>query len=187
MKQVTALGNTADDKRGERRERLRDFQSQLLERMKAAKNSDVVSSNQLGLMIGPTHYLLNLRDAGEIVSVGQISQVPLTREWYLGLLNLRGNLIGVIDMQSFQGQSKVELNSDCRIVALSPSLAFNAGLLVSKVLGLRNVADMTIQQNSSENQPAWFRQSYVDNSGQIWYELNLGRLIQDADFLHIGS
>lgn len=187
MTEQTALENKSEDKRGDRRERLRDFQSQLLERMQIARTSDVISSNQLGVMIGQTRYLLNLRDAGEIVSVGQISRIPLTRDWYLGLLNLRGNLIGVIDIQNFQGQQKVEITPDCRVVAFSSGLAFNAGLLVSKVLGLRNVAEMSIQQNSSENQSAWLRQSYVDNNNHIWYELSLAGLIQDGDFLHIGS
>jgi len=186
MTEVTALENKGEDKRGDRRERLRDFQSQLLERMQIARTSDVISSNQLGVMIGQTRYLLNLRDAGEIVPVGQISRIPLTRDWYLGLLNLRGNLIGVIDIQNFQGQAKVDMNPDCRVVAFASALSFNAGLLVSKVLGLRNVAEMSIQENSSENQSAWLRQSYVDNNNQIWYELSLAALIQDSDFLHIG-
>jgi twitching motility protein PilI len=141
-------------------------------------------------MIGQTRYLLNLRDAGEIVSVGHISPIPLTRDWYLGLLNLRGNLIGVIDIQNFQGQQKIEMGPDCRVVAFSSSLGFNAGLLVSKVLGLRNVAEMSIQQDASdsqtENQSAWLRQSYVDNNNHIWYELSLAGLIQNGDFLHIG-
>jgi len=190
MTEETALEKKSEDKRGDRRERLRDFQSQLLERMQIARTSDVISSNQLGVMIGQTRYLLNLRDAGEIVSVGHISPIPLTRDWYLGLLNLRGNLIGVIDIQNFQGQQKIEMGPDCRVVAFSSSLGFNAGLLVSKVLGLRNVAEMSIQQDASdsqtENQSAWLRQSYVDNNNHIWYELSLAGLIQNGDFLHIG-
>lgn len=186
MNQVTEREIPAVDKRGERRERLRDFQSQLLERMQAARTSDVVSSNQLGVMIGDTRYLLNLRDAGEIVSVGQISEVPLTRAWYLGLLNLRGNLIGVIDIQHFQGRPKVNLDSDCRIIAFSSGLAFNAGLLVSKVLGLRNVAEMSVEQHATDSQHAWQKQTYVDSSDQVWLELSLANLIQDSDFLHIG-
>jgi len=130
--------------------------------------------------------LLNLRDAGEIVAVGQITQVPLARDWYLGLLNLRGNLIGVIDIQRFRQQARIELNSDCRVIAFSTGLAFNAGLLVSKVLGLRNVDEMSIQQESYENQPAWLQQSYVDSGNQVWFELSLANLIHDSDFLHIG-
>ncbi|PRC95069.1 chemotaxis protein CheW [Solimicrobium silvestre] len=188
MNQVNTakLDKPIEDKRGERRERLREFQSQLLERMQAARASDVISSNQLGVMIGQTRYLLNLREAGEIVSIGQISHVPLTRDWYLGLLNIRGNLIGVVDIQRFQGQPGAEINPDCRVIAFSAGLAFNAGLLVTKVLGLRNVAEMTVQQNPADGDSAWLQQSYLDSNNQTWFELSLTNLIQDGDFLHIG-
>jgi len=194
MNQVNELENKvenkSEDKRGDRRERLRDFQSQLLERMQIARTSEAVSSNQLGVMIDQTRYLLNLKDAGEIGAVGQITQVPLTHDWYLGLINLRGNLIGVVDIQRFRGQAKVEINSDSRIVAFSTALGFNAGLLVSKVLGLRNVAEMTVQEDPAENQTetkaAWITERYVDSSNQVWHELSLANLIQDGDFLHIG-
>ena len=185
MNQVTTLDKRSEDKRADRRERLREFQSQLLVRMQAARSSEATSSNQLGVMIGQTRYLLNLREAGEIVSVGQITAVPLTRDWYLGLLNIRGNLIGVIDIQRFQGQPLMEVNSDCRVVAFSTGLTFNAGLLVTKVLGLRNVAEMTAIQTVDDTN-GWMQQSYVDNNAQSWFELNLSNLIQDSSFLHIG-
>ena len=191
MNQVTSLESPKEDKRGERRERLRDFQSKLLERMQIARSSDAISTNQLGVMIGKTRYLLNLREAGEIVAVGQITPVPLTRDWYLGLLNLRGNLIGVVDIQRFQGQENVTLTPDCRLVAFSSGLSFNAGLLVSKVLGLRNVGEMSIRENSSEDsttdQPLWVKQSYEDSSNQVWFELSFANLIHDNNFLHIGQ
>ena len=187
MSQVTALDKPSEDKRGERRERLRDFQSQLLERMQGAKTGAAITSNYLGVTIGQDRYLLNLREAGEILSVGQISHVPLTRDWYLGLVNVRGNLIGVVDIQRFRGQPGIEMNGDCRVIAFSTALGFNAGLLVSRVLGLRNIADMTVQQDSPDNSSAWLHQRYLDNNNQIWHELSLATLIQDGDFLHIGS
>lgn len=188
MNQVNTakLNQPAEDKRGVRRERLREFQSQLLERMQAARSSEAISSNQLGVMIGQTRYLINLREAGEIVSMGQISKVPLTRDWYLGLLNIRGNLIGIVDIQRFQGQPGIEINQDCRIIAFSTGLAFNAGLLVTKVLGLRNVDEMSVQQIPTENNTAWLQQSYLDTNNQVWHEINLTTLIQDGVFLHIG-
>ncbi len=190
MNQVTSLDSPKEDKRGDRRERLRDFQSQLLERMQIARSSDAVSTNQLGVMVGKTRYLLNLREAGEIVAVGQISPVPLTRDWYLGLLNLRGNLIGIVDIQRFQGQDKVEVDVESRIIAFSSGLSFNAGLLVSKVLGLRNVGEMSAIENphdhSPSDQPFWLKKSYEDSNNQVWFELSFANLIQDSNFLHIG-
>ncbi len=184
--ETATLKEAEHDKRGLRRERLREFQSQLLGKMEDAKANNVVSTNQLGIMIGHTRYLLNLREAGEIISVGQITPVPLTREWYLGVLNIRGSLIGVIDLQRFQDQPAIENNSDCRIIAFSSRLLFNAGLLVTKVLGLRNVAEMNVQEKEVPGKEAWLRQKFLDANQEAWQELSLSHLIKNGDFLHIG-
>lgn len=180
------LKNLGEDKRSKRRAQLREFQSQLLKRVELARISDVASSNQLGVMIGQTRYLLNLREAGEIVSVGKIYQIPLTQKWYLGLLNIRGNLIGVVDIDAFQDQLGVEMTSDCRVITFSDSLAFNAGLVVTKVLGLRNVAEMKVQPQFANNNSSWIQRRYLDTNNQVWHELSLTNLINDSHFLHIG-
>ncbi|MGZ5780707.1 MAG: chemotaxis protein CheW, partial [Burkholderiaceae bacterium] len=76
---------------GARRTRLREFQANLVERMQAARSGADTRASQLGVMIGQTRWLLNLQEAGEIVSVGTITKVPLTQDWFLGLTNVRGN------------------------------------------------------------------------------------------------
>lgn len=171
-----------------RRTRLREFQTQLVERMQAARSGVDTRVNQLGVMIGQNRWLLNLQEAGEIVSVGAITQVPLTQDWFLGLANIRGNLISVIDFARFQGHAPTQLDKDCRIVAFAPGLSFNSGLLVSRVMGLRNIAEMELQVGNSSAADAtpWATQRYVDNGSQAWTELNLSLVIQDPQFLHVG-
>src|SRR3954447_26348291 len=85
-----------------RRTRLREFQAQLVDRMQAARSGVDTRVNQLGVMIGQSRWLLNLQEAGEIVPASSITPVPLTRDWFLGLANIRGNLISVIDFGRFQ-------------------------------------------------------------------------------------
>lgn len=170
-----------------RRKRLREFQAQLVERMQAARSGMDTRSNQLGVMIGQNRWLLSLQEAGEIVSVGTITQVPLTHDWFLGLTNIRGNLISVIDFARFQGQTPTPLDKDSRIVAFAPALSFNSGLLVSRVMGLRNVAEMTLHSDAPAlDGGSWMAQRYVDNESQVWTELNLSLVVQDPQFLHVG-
>ena len=169
-----------------RRTRLREFQSQLVERMQAARSGVDARVNQLGVMIGETRWLLNLQEAGEIVSVGSITQVPLTQDWFLGLSNIRGNLISVIDFARFQGLAQSPIDKDCRIVAFAPALSFNSGLLVSRVMGLRNIADMELQANPSGAATPGSTQRYIDRESQVWTELNLSLVVQDPQFLHVG-
>jgi twitching motility protein PilI len=169
-----------------RRTRLREFQTQLVERMQAAKTGVDTRVSQLGVMIGQQRWLLNLQEAGEIVSVGAITNVPLTHDWFLGLSNIRGNLISVIDFARFQGQAPTIIDKESRIVAFAPSLSFNCGLLVSRVLGLRNIADMEVQPTPEANATQWSSQHYVDRDQQVWNELNLSLVVQDPLFLHVG-
>ena len=179
---------------GGRRTRMREFQAQLMERMQAAQRGTRLRVNQLGIMIGQSRYLLDLREAGEIVTAGSIANVPLTKDWYLGLSNIRGNLTSVVDLARFEGGQKTDLDSSCRIVAFAPGLAFNSGLLVSQVLGLRNSSEMDpepaegINVNVDEevkNRP-WIVKRYRDRDNQIWLELGLSILVQDQNFLHVG-
>ncbi|MBV8666471.1 MAG: chemotaxis protein CheW [Burkholderiaceae bacterium] len=172
-----------------RRTRLREFQTQLVERMQAARAGDTGRVSQLGVLIGERRWLLNLQEAGEIVSVGGISQVPLTHDWYLGLSNIRGNLISVIDFARFQGGPATAIDKESRIVAFAPALAFNCGLLVTRVLGLRNIADMQIENDGGSDDfvPAhWASRRYVDRDAQVWNELNLSQVVQDPMFLQVG-
>ena len=170
---------------GARRIRLREFQAQLVERMQAVRSGAQEHASQLGVQIGETRWLLNLPEAGEIVSVGAITEVPLTQEWYLGLTNIRGNLVSVVDLANFLGQAPTPIDKESRIIAFAPGLSFNGGLLVSRVLGLRHVGDMQREPAATDATP-WAAQRYIDQEAQIWTELNLSLLVQDPQFLQVG-
>jgi twitching motility protein PilI len=171
---------------GSRRTRLREFQARLVERMHAVSSGAETQAGQLGIMIGQTRWLLNLQEAGEIVSVGTITKVPLTQNWFLGLANIRGSLISVIDLACFCGLPQTPIDKESRIVAFASTLSFNSGLLVSRVMGLRNVADMQQQPDTDTDVAAWAVRRYVDRDAQVWTELDLSRIVQDPQFLQVG-
>jgi twitching motility protein PilI len=171
---------------GARRTRLREFQSQLLERMQAARSGSDTGISRLGVMIGETRWLLDLQQAGEIVSVGTITPVPLTQDWYLGLSNIRGNLTSVIDLARFQGFDPSVIDKESRIVAFASGLSFNSALLVSRVMGLRNVSEMQLRADGAVAAAPWSAQQYVDAESQVWTQLDLSLIVQDPRFLHVG-
>jgi len=173
------------DEAGNRRTRLREFQSQLLERMQAVRSGSDSGISRLGVMLGDSRWLLDLQQAGEIVSVGNVTPVPLTQDWYLGLANIRGNLTSVIDFARFQGSVSSTVDKESRIVAFAPALSFNSALLVSRVLGLRNVAEMETRDAGADAAP-WAGLQYIDRDGQVWTQLDLSLLVQDSRFLHVG-
>ena len=170
-----------------RRSRLREFQSDLMQRMRAVSSGGQAHANRLGVVAGQDHWLIDLREASEIVPVGAITPVPFTRDWFLGLANVRGNLISVVDLARFNGQPPTPIDKQSRIVVFAPSLAFNGGVLVSGVLGLRAIREMREREADAAQATPWSPRSHVDAGEQVWAELDLSLLIRDQRFLHVGA
>jgi twitching motility protein PilI len=159
-----------------RRTRLRDYQAQLLARMQAAQSGAFDAQHQLGVAIGAERYLLELTEAGEIVTPPPLAGVPLTQPWYLGLANVRGSLLGVIDLaRYFSADADAgAAGPDARLVSLAPRLGFNCALLVTRVYGLRRASAM-------QDEGARLR----DAEGQAWTPLSLAALVREERFLHV--
>ncbi len=61
-----------------------------------------------------------------------------------------------------------------------------AGLLVSRVLGLRNVAEMQLHADGADAAAPWASKRYLDQESQVWTELDLSSVIQNPQFLQVG-
>ena len=104
-----------------------------------------------------------------------ITVVPLTQPWYLGLANIRGNLISVIDLARYQLGAETAVSSESRIITFANGLGFNCGLLVSRVYGLRHAAGMEASGDRLR-----------DADTNEWTSLDLAALVRDTKFLHVG-
>lgn len=166
---------------------LMELQGRLAEKLQAVR---VVSSptGWLAVECAGQPLLLPLSDAGEIFPVSTILPVPYTRRWFLGVTNLRGVLVGVVDLGAFLGLRDGRGGStrdQARIIALSSGLEVNAALLVDRLAGLRNPTQLTLVAENLPGQPAFASAQYQDESGKIWQELRLSLLCRDEQFLQI--
>lgn len=161
---------------------LRDYQRELAERLRSA-GAEGRSASKLGLQVGDEAWLVDLADAGEVLPVPAITPVPLTRPWFRGVANIRGNLYSVIDFPAFLGGKPVAPGDQSRLLLLGARFRLGAALLVDRSLGLRNPA----QLEPAEGDPGpWARAQYADTDGRQWRELDLAQLAQHPDFLAVG-
>ena len=115
---------------------LRDYQRELSARLQAAGEARVAS--KVGLQVAGQHWLVDLRDAGEVIPVPAITPVPLTRPWFKGVANIRGNLVSVIDFGAFLGIGAAGGGEQARLLLLSERFRMGSALLVDRSLGLRS-------------------------------------------------
>jgi|SRR5215472_3866702 len=167
---------------------LRAFQQELATRL-AAKTAAQVEQSRLGLACAGEQWLIRLADAGEVIAVPQMATVPHTKPWYLGIANIRGNLYGVIDFAGFLGHPLEPTSTgsaQSRLVLFGPRVGeLRAGLLVHRVLGLRNLAELS-RGDPAGDAPDWYGARWIESSGGTWQEIDLARLAQDPAFLQVG-
>jgi len=172
-----SASDASGQKGAARRARLRQYQEQLLERMQAARTSSGARAHQLGVEIGGARYLLDLVEAGEIVPLPALAAVPLTQPWYLGLANVRGNLLGVVDLARYFDAAGAPASvpaAGARLVTFAPGLGFPCALLVGRVVGLRHAADMAPGEGRLR-----------DAEGHEWTPLSLAALAREERFLQV--
>ncbi|MGH8802721.1 MAG: chemotaxis protein CheW [Casimicrobiaceae bacterium] len=165
---------------------LRSFQQGLAARL-AARTTAQVEASRLALDCAGTRWLVRLADAGEVIAVPPIARVPLTRDWFLGLANIRGNLYTVVDFAAFVGSAPVPASPAARLLLLNAhSGDLNAGLVVERVTGLRNLAELA-EHAAPPGAPDWYVQRWSDADGNTSQEIDLVALARDPAFLQVGT
>jgi twitching motility protein PilI len=171
---------------------LRDYQRELAERLRTADAAAMAS--KLGVQVGAEQWLIDLSDAGEVLPLPAIRALPLTKPWFRGVANVRGNLYSVVDFGAFFGGAPASTGDQSRLVLLSERFRMGTALLIDRSLGLRNQAELRpVQMGGQEpalrqagGNRAWLRGEFIDASGGRWKELDVPELVQDADFLAVG-
>ncbi|MDR1530388.1 MAG: chemotaxis protein CheW [Burkholderiales bacterium] len=164
---------------------LRSFQNELVARLAARKNAPELLS-QLGFQAMKERFLCNLLEVEEILMPQAITSVPLTRPWFLGLTNVRGNLYGVIDFSLFLGKQPTLIDDETRMLLLGRATgAGNIALLVQRIYGLRNTQGFAATGQKLEDS-SWNVQNWMDAEGNIWKEIRFTKLAQSLAFQYVG-
>src|SRR5215510_1790721 len=145
-----------------RRTSLREFQQDLVRRLNEAAAAEAPSA-RLGVQVGGELWLVRLEEAGEVIPVPPIAPVPLTRPWFRGLANIRGNLYSVVDLSGFQGGDPTPQTPDSRLLLVAERYNTSAALLVSRMLGLRHLHHF--QPRPTGSQHPWESKHYADRDG----------------------
>lgn len=168
-----------------RRTGLREFQLSVAERLRTATTRAALAS-RLGFQVGGDNWFVALHQVSEVVPVPATVTVPLTQPWFRGVANVRGNLYSLVDFAAFQGGEPIPPGMERRVILVSDRLVGGAGLLVSRMLGLRNPEQFNTLPRPN-GAPAWLAAAYSDAGGTRWLELDLPALVKEQRFLEVGA
>jgi len=157
------------------------MQSTLLERARAlAKSSDVETSEGMPLVVFslatetygiPTDYVRDVQP------LRQITPVPCTPDFVVGVINIRGSIYSVIDIRSFFGVPAKEITSATKVIVVDTE-ELQVGILADDVSGAMSVPRDEI--NPPLAAQATIKEEYIEGvTNDMLIILNLEALMQD--------
>jgi twitching motility protein PilI len=155
------------------------------ERLRTASSRTAVAS-MLGFQVGGESWFVPLNQVSEVIPVPPSVPVPLTHSWFRGVANVRGNLYSMIDFSAFQGGDAISSGMERRVILINDRLVGGAGLLVSRMLGLRNPEQFNVAVKPADA-PPWVGGAFTDAGGTHWLELDLPALVREQRFLEVGA
>jgi twitching motility protein PilI len=135
--------------------------------------------------IGSARLACNIDRISEILPFPQSTPVPGAKNWILGLANVRGELLTIVDMSRFLTGIRSPLTGSSRLLAASLNKA-PIGLLVDEVFGQRHFLDSDATpadlEKESPLQGVVRKQHYLGT--ETWHELDLDQLFNSPEFLN---
>jgi twitching motility protein PilI len=134
-------------------------------------------------------YLVAREEAREVLGVpAPVTRVPGAKSWILGLVNVRGQLLPIIDLRAYLGAGPTPASRTARVIVVNHR-DIPAGLLVDEVLGFRRFADkefLTEVPTTIVNCARYIAGSFRRGSEQ-WPVLALRSLVEDQAFLEASA
>ncbi len=142
----------------------------------------------IAFRVGSRRLMSSITEVSEILPVLHHTSVPGTQPWLLGVVNVRGNLVPLVDLRGYIEGERTPLGDTSRmLVARHGSNAI--GLLVEEVLGQRNLTaenDPLKLENDAINW-ARFVPAHFELDGKLWGVFSMAALVAAPDFLHAAA
>jgi twitching motility protein PilI len=131
----------------------------------------------LGFRVDNTWMAAPRDDVLEVIVPPPVTRVPNARPWMLGIANVRGNLLTVLDLRQFLGLPPAETQRGQRVLVLNSS-RIPAGFLVDEVAGHRQFTPNEQRHSEAvkaEQYSSWLLGAFV-RDGQPWLAMSLNKI-----------
>lgn len=147
-------------------------------RQKIVDKYQEIIESYLAFSAGDKHYLLNMQVVQEVsTDLHEITPLPFTPAWLLGLGGARGDVFSVVDFKRFIDPTASAKTSKTVGFIILRNEGQGYVLKVDAIHGIRSceVSQFQSSRNWLDGQAAM--------EGRQWFRIDLGRLVTDASFI----
>lgn len=128
-------------------------------------------------------YGINVMQVQEVLRYTEVAPVPGAPMYVMGIINLRGNVVTVIDTRIRFGLESVEINDNARIVIIEAETQV-IGILVDSVAEVVYLKSSEIDAapNVGNDESAKFIQGVSHRDGELLILVDLNQLLSDEEW-----
>ncbi|UTA49512.1 chemotaxis protein CheW [Simiduia sp. 21SJ11W-1] len=133
-------------------------------------------------------YGINVMQVQEVLRYSEIAPVPGAPSYVLGIINLRGNVVTVIDTRHRFGLESGEINDNTRIVIIEADNHV-VGILVDSVAEVVYLRQSEIETapNVGNDESAKFIQGVCHKNDELLILIELNKLLSDGEWADLDS
>ena len=128
-------------------------------------------------------YGINVMQVQEVLRYSEIAPVPGAPLYVLGIINLRGNVVTVIDTRSRFGLESCEVTDNTRVVVIESEKQV-IGILVDSVAEVvyLKASEIDDAPNVGNDESAQFIQGVANREGELLILVDLDKLLSDDEW-----
>ncbi len=143
----------------------------------------------VGFRIGEERFVANREQVREVLMLPEsMTRVPGADRWLLGIANLRGHLLPLVDLKLMLGSGRTTLRRTTRVISVNHR-EVPAGLVVDEVLGFRRFMDHEFANKIQETVVRCdrFLGGGFQRGEESWPVFNLSDLVESNTFLQAAA
>lgn len=146
-------------------------------------DEDTLKDKYLSFHIADDGYGIEIRHVTEIIGVQKITEVPNTPDYILGIINLRGTVIPVIDVRIRLNAARKEFDDRTCVIVVNMGDDTVVGLLVDEVREVVEIPESMVEPPPKvrKGEASRYIQGIGKAEGEVWIILGVKELLYDDD------
>ena len=153
-----------------------------------AQAMDDITHRWVTFRLASESYGINVTQVREVLRITEIAPVPGAPDYVIGIINLRGNVVTVMDTRKRFNLPSIETDEHSRIVIIEVD-GQEVGILVDSVAEVVDIRQSAIEQAPSvgSDETSKYIQGVTSRDGELLILVDLNKLLSDEEWQEVSN
>ena len=140
----------------------------------------------LGFLVGGLRLVSKLGEVNELMQVPRLTPLPSVKSWVMGIANIRGRLIPIIDLHDFLDMPTTLPVNQWRVLVVEDD-DIVAGLVVEQSLGIQHFLEDSFEPSDGTDLGglAPYVGGAFRHGGRVYHEVEVKAILRDERFFEV--